>query len=259
MEIEKNLFKKRLKDGVQQIGLWSSICSKVGGEIIADAGFDWILLDTEHSPVEISEIYGLLQSVARGTAVPVVRIAWNDTILFKRALDIGVQSILVPFVQNAEEAKAAVAASRYPPKGIRGVAGSTRATRYGRIKEYIHEIENQLCIIVQIETSSALENLEDIASVEGIDAVFIGPSDLAASMGNIGNPEHPDVQANIRSALMRLNSIEIPCGILATNKEIAERYLNMGFAFVAGGVDTALLAKATDDLAISMRKVLSDS
>lgn len=247
--MERNRFKERLQTGETQVGIWSSLCSQVGAEILADAGFDWILIDTEHSPVDISGVYPLLQALSRGTASPVVRVAWNDPVLLKRVLDIGAKTVLVPFVQNAKEASLAVTSCRYPPKGTRGVAGSTRATRYGRDKTYFAKASDELCLVVQVETEDALLNLPEIADVEGVDAVFIGPSDLAASMGHIGDPGHEKVQAAIRSALRTLRNSRTPAGILAVTPEDAARYMSLGFNFVAGGVDTSMLAKASDDLA----------
>ena len=254
----QNGFKERLQAGEVQIGIWSSMCSHIGCEIIADAGFDWIVIDTEHSPVEISGVYPLLQALARGTASPVVRVAWNDAVLLKRVLDIGAQTVLVPFIQNAEEARRAVSACRYPPAGTRGVAGSTRATRYGRDKSYFRQASDSLCLIVQVETREALDNLAEIASVDGVDAVFIGPSDLAASMGHIGNPGQEEVQTEIRDAIETLQRAGAAGGILAVTPEDAERYIALGFRFVACGVDTALLANASDALAARMRSSVAN-
>ncbi|HVY99065.1 MAG TPA: HpcH/HpaI aldolase/citrate lyase family protein [Dongiaceae bacterium] len=248
-----NPFKDAIQAGRVQIGLWSSMCSVISTEIAADAGFDWILLDAEHSPVEVADLYPLLQASARGTAHAAVRLAWNDKVLIKRALDIGAQTILVPFVQNAEEARQAALACGYPPHGVRGVAGSTRATRYGRDKSYFKTARDGICLIVQVETVEALRSLEAIAAVDGVDAVFIGPSDLAASMGHIGNPGHEDVQQVLLGAVERLKAVGKPAGILAVTEADAKRYRDWGYVFVAAGVDTVLFARSVDALAAGMK------
>src|SRR5436189_3968558 len=167
MEMPVNTFKRAIREARPQIGLWCSSCSNLTAEVVAGAGFDWILVDTEHAPNELPAVLSQLQAIVDGTAQPVVRPAWNDTVLIKRLLDIGVQNLLVPYVQTAEEARAAVAATRYPPQGIRGVAVTHRANRYGRVKDYFQRIGDEICVMVQIETHVALRNLEGIAAVEG--------------------------------------------------------------------------------------------
>lgn len=253
MELNRNRFKHAIAAGELQIGLWSSLASNVSAEIIADSGFDWILLDTEHSPNEVPGLLSQLQAIegaASGVAAtPIVRPAWNDAVLFKRILDIGAQTLLVPYVQNAEEAARAVAATRYPPRGIRGVTGSGRGSRYGRVKDYLKKADDEICLIVQVETGEALTQLDAIAAVDGVDGVFIGPSDLSASMGFIGQPGHPDVQAAIKDAVGRLKSAGKPAGVLTVNEEEARRYIDWGFTFVAVGIDTLILARGADAMA----------
>ncbi|HEU5017773.1 MAG TPA: HpcH/HpaI aldolase/citrate lyase family protein [Pseudolabrys sp.] len=248
MELQRNAFKHALAAGHVQIGLWSSLCSPIAAEIVADAGFDWILLDTEHSPNEIPDLFGQLQAVARGTATPIIRPAWNDAVLAKRALDIGAQTLLFPYVQNAEEARRAVESTRYPPQGIRGVSVAARASRYGRTPGYLTKANSEICVLVQVETRTALDNLESIAKVAGVDGVFIGPSDLAASLGHLGNPQHETVQKAIHEAVDRLKALGKPAGILTGNQEEAKRYIDWGFLFVAVGADVGLLAKGADML-----------
>src|SRR5690242_16124753 len=192
-----NVFKSALAQGQKQVGLWSSLCSNIAAEIISGSGFDWIVIDTEHAPNEIPGLLSQLQAMSRGTAEPVVRCAWNDTVLIKRILDIGARSLLVPFVQNADEARRAVAATRYPPRGIRGVSVAPRANLYGSVSGYHQSAHENTCVIVQVETQSALGQIEAIAQVEGVDGIFIGPSDLAADLGHLANPRHPEVQAAI--------------------------------------------------------------
>jgi len=248
-EFQINAFKHGLAAGKLQIGLWSSLCCNIAAEIISDSGFDWILLDTEHSPNEVPNLLQQLQAVQRGTATPIVRPAWNDAVLAKRCLDIGAQTLLFPYVQNAEEARRAVASTRYPPQGIRGVAAAARASRYGRVPGYLGKANTEICVLVQVETREALNELEKIAKVEGVDGVFIGPSDLAASLGHIGNPAHPEVQAAIQDAVTRLKAVGKPAGILTGNEDEARRYIEWGYLFVAVGADIGLLAKNADALA----------
>jgi 4-hydroxy-2-oxoheptanedioate aldolase len=249
IEMPRNAFKQALAAGKPQIGLWNSLANPIVGEIIAGSGFDWVLIDTEHSPTELPDIFSQLQALATGTATPVVRPAWNDPVLIKRILDVGATSILVPFVQNAEEARKAVAATRYPPAGIRGVATSTRASRFMRIKDYLRKANDEICVLVQVETKTALDNLEAIAAVEGVDGVFIGPSDLAAALGYLGNPGHPDVQAAISDAVKRLKAKKKAAGILTSVDADSKRYLAEGYTFVAVGTDVGLLARNAEALA----------
>jgi 4-hydroxy-2-oxoheptanedioate aldolase len=254
MEISRNTFKQALQQRQRQIGLWSSLCSNLVAELIAHSGFDWIVLDTEHSPNELPDLVSQLQAMGLGTATPVVRAAWNDTVLIKRILDVGAQSILLPYVQTAEEARHAVAAVRYPPRGVRGVAGASRASNFGRVRDYLKLADEQICLLVQVETRKALDELEAIAAVEGIDGVFIGPSDLAASLGHLGQPQHPETQQALRQAAERLDRLGKAAGILAMAEADARRYMEWGYSFVAVGMDTVLLARAADALAKTFRE-----
>jgi 4-hydroxy-2-oxoheptanedioate aldolase len=249
MDLPRNAFKHAIAAGRLQIGLWCSLCSNIGVDIVRDCGFDWLLLDTEHAPNEIPDLLSQLQAVEGGTATAIVRPAWNDNVLVKRCLDIGARALLVPYVQNPEEAKSAVAAIRYPPAGVRGVAAASRASRYGRVSCYLKTADTEICLLVQVETRSALDQLEAIASVEGIDGIFIGPSDLSASFGHIGNPAHPDVQKALEDAVRRLRAIGKPAGILTGNEEEARRYIGWGYTFVAVGSDIGLLGRGADALA----------
>ena len=253
MELSRNTFKQALQQRQLRIGLWSTLCSNIGAEIIAHSGFDWILLDTEHSPNELPDLVTQLQAMSAGTAAPVVRAAWNDPVLIKRILDIGAQSILLPYVQTAEQARAAVASVRYPPKGLRGVSGSSRASQFGRIKDYLRKADEEICLLVQVETKSALDELEAIAAVEGVDGVFLGPSDLSASLGHLGDAQHPETQGALQDAVRRLTRAGKAAGILATLESDARRYIGWGYSFVAVGIDTALLASGADALARSFK------
>jgi 4-hydroxy-2-oxoheptanedioate aldolase len=253
VDINRNAFKRALQKRELQIGLWSSLCSNLAAEIIAHSGFDWIVLDTEHSPNEVPDLVSQLQAMGKGTASPVVRAAWNDTVLIKRILDIGAQSILLPYVQTAEEAGRAVAAVRYPPRGVRGVSAASRASNFGRVKEYLKKADEEICLLVQVETSAALEQLESISGIEGVDGVFIGPADLSASLGHLGDPQHPRTQRALEDAGRRLASLGKPAGILAVVEADARRYIEWGYNFVAVGIDTTLLATSADALARSFK------
>lgn len=254
VRLPPNRFKAALLDGHQQIGLWSSLCSNIVAEIISASGFDWILIDTEHAPNEIPGLLSQLQAMVNGTAEPVVRCAWNDAVLIKRILDIGARSLLVPFVQNAGEAGRAVAATRYPPLGIRGVSVAPRANLYGRVSNYHGRAHEDICVLVQVETAAAVHEIEAIAGVPGVDGIFIGPSDLAADLGHLGNPNHPDVQAAIARAVARIRAAGKAAGILTSDADAAARYLELGFTFVAVGSDAGVLARGTAALAAQCKE-----
>jgi 4-hydroxy-2-oxoheptanedioate aldolase len=256
MDFPVNRFKKALRDGTPLIGLWSSLSSPAATEILADSGFDWILIDTEHAPNETPMVADQLRAASLGTASPVVRPAWNDQVILKRLLDVGVQTLLVPFVQSPDEAARAVAATRYPPRGIRGVASVHRANRYGRVPDYFARADDEICVLVQLETRAAVDALEAIAAIDGIDGLFIGPSDLAASLGHLGNNGHPEVRQTIEKACRRAQAVGKPIGILAPLEADARAYIQMGFAYVAVGSDVVLLRNGCDAL-VKMYKALS--
>jgi 4-hydroxy-2-oxoheptanedioate aldolase len=247
-ELPLNHLKRALREGRPQIGFWSGLSSHITVEVLAGSGFDWLLLDTEHSPNELTMVLHQLQAMTGGTASPMVRPAWNDAVIFKRLLDVGVQSFLVPFVQNADEARRAVAATRYPPDGTRGVATSVRANRYGRVKDYVKHVHEELCVVVQVETRVALGHLEAIASVDGVDGLFIGPNDLAADMGHLGNSAHPEVRAEIDRAIGRIRATGKIAGILAPIEADARHWLEIGCLLVAVGSDVGLLARQSEAL-----------
>jgi 4-hydroxy-2-oxoheptanedioate aldolase len=253
MQLPQNNFKRGLAAGHQQIGLWCSLPGAYVAEAMAGSGFDWLLFDTEHSPGDVLSVLAQLQAAAPYPVSPVVRPASNDTVLIKRFLDIGAQTLLIPYVQNAQEARHAVAALRYPPDGVRGVSGVTRATRFGRVANYGKRAEEELCLLVQIETQEALDALEDIAGVDGVDGVFIGPADLAASLGHVGEPGHPKVTALIEEAIRRVRACGKPAGILTPDTAFAARCIELGTTFTAVGVDAGILARATEKLAQQFR------
>ena len=249
-----NKFKRDLGKR-QQMGIWSTMGSPALAELLAGCGFDWILIDTEHSPIELPDIIDHMRAVAASGISVVVRPAWNDMVSIKRVLDQGAQSILLPYIQNAKEAAQAVSYLRYPPHGVRGVSGGSRAANYGLTPQYFKHAEAELCLIVQIETTEALAQIEEIALVPGVDAVFIGPADLAASMGQIGNSSHPDVQAAIDSGFRRLKAIGKPCGYLTTNEDEVARRIQDGIDFISLNTDGALIVKAATGLVQRVRKI----
>ncbi len=245
-----NAFKEALKAGRPQIGLWLGLCSSYSAELLAGAGFDWLLIDGEHAPNNVQTVLTQLQAIAPYPSQPVVRPSWNDPVQIKQLLDVGAQTLLVPMVQNAEEARLAVSATRYPPAGIRGVGSAlARASRWNRVPDYIHQANDAMCVLVQIETREALKNLPQILNVDGVDGVFIGPADLSADMGHGGNPQHPEVQAAIEDAIQQIRQAGKAPGILMANEQLAKRYLELGALFVAVGVDTTLLARGAEALA----------
>jgi 4-hydroxy-2-oxoheptanedioate aldolase len=249
MDLPLNPFKRAIKAGHLQIGLWSSLSSNLSVEVLAGAGFDWLLIDTEHSPNELPMVLGQLQAMTGGTAHPIVRPAWNDVVLIKRFLDAGVQTFLVPYVQNEDEARKAVAATRYPPRGVRGFAGTTRASRFGRVKDYHTRCEDEICVLVQVETRVALGHLEAIAKVEGVDGVFIGPGDLSADLGYLGKLTHPDMTAVIDDTIHRIKAAGSIPGILINDEALAKRYIEAGCLFTAVGGDVGILARGAEQLA----------
>ncbi|MGD9953981.1 MAG: HpcH/HpaI aldolase/citrate lyase family protein [Burkholderiales bacterium] len=253
MDLPKNPFKRALREGRAPIGLWSSLSSNYTVEVIAGAGYDWILLDMEHSPNDLESLLAQLQAASPYPTHPVVRVPWNDMVTVKRVLDVGAQSLLVPYVQNAEEAKAAVANTRYPPAGVRGVAGTTRATRFGRVKDYAKRAHEEICVLVQVETKSALDQLEAICAVEGVDGVFIGPADLHASMGYPGETANPAVLPLIENAMRRIRKAGKAAGYLSPVEADAKRMLGAGAQFVAVGADVGLLARGAESLLAKFR------
>jgi 4-hydroxy-2-oxoheptanedioate aldolase len=251
--IPENKFKRALGNK-QQLGIWSTLAGASLAELLANCGFDWMLIDTEHSPNELPGVIDHLRVCQAAGIAAVVRPAWNDTVLVKRLMDQGAQSLLFPFVQNAQEAAAAVAATRFPPHGVRGVSGGSRGAGYGLWPDYFKRYADEVCVLVQIETAEALARIEEIAAVPGVDGVFIGPADLAAAMGHLGNAQHPDVQSAIDSGFARLKKLGKPSGYLTTNEQEVERRLAQGVDFVSVTTDAALIGKAATGLLHRLRK-----
>ena len=252
MRIPTNDFKRRLLAGETQFGLWSGLVDPVAAEICAGAGFDWLLIDGEHAPNDVRSVLVQLQAIAASPTQAIVRPVAGSTHLLKQYCDIGVQTFLIPMVETAEQAAQMVAAVRYPPAGVRGVGtGLARAARWNRVEQYFTTSDQQMCVLVQIESAAGLEQLGAIAATEGVDGVFIGPSDLAASIGFLGQPEHPTVRTAVETAIQQIVAGGKAAGVLATNPDLARSYVATGARFVGVGTDTLLLAKATQQLAAS--------
>jgi 4-hydroxy-2-oxoheptanedioate aldolase len=249
MDLPQNRFKRALQEGKRQIGLWSSLSSNYTVEVIAGAGFDWLLLDSEHSPADLENLLTQLQAAAPYPSHPVVRVAWNDMVTIKRVLDIGAQSLLVPYVSSADEAKNAVSFTRYPPAGVRGVAGTTRATRFGRVQDYARRAHEEICLLVQVETQQALDNIDAISAIDGVDGIFIGPADLHASLGHAGEIANPKVKPLIEDAIRRIRKSGKAPGILTPNEADARHWLECGALFIAVGSDVGILARGAEALA----------
>ena len=253
MQTPINPFKQALRAGRPQIGFWLGLASPVCAEISAGAGFDWLLIDGEHSPNGLASILAQAQAIAAYPAThAIARVPVGHghvgTANIKQYLDLGIQTLLVPMVDSAEQAAALVQAMRYPPLGIRGMGGA-RASRWGRYPAYAKEANDQVCLLVQVETVQGLDNLEAIAATDGVDGVFIGPADLSASMGHVGNPGHPQVQTAMEDAVRRILACGKAPGFLTPDENLARHYLSLGVLFIAVGVDSGMMARATSALA----------
>ncbi|HEY8532354.1 MAG TPA: HpcH/HpaI aldolase/citrate lyase family protein [Micromonospora sp.] len=237
-----NRFKRRLLAGEPTVGIWCNITDSVVTEICASAGFHWLLLDAEHAPHDLRSILHNLQAAAPYDTEIIVRPPHGDEVSIKRLLDIGARNLLIPMVETPEHAAAMAAAVCFPPHGTRGVSSQTRAGNWGRNKDYLHHAREELCLILQIESARAVENVESIARVSGVDALFVGTADLAASLGHLGNPGHPEVKAAVNRVVAVARDVGIPLGTLTRDIDAAHRYLESGFSFVGVGTDTAILA-----------------
>ena len=258
MQTPINLFKKAMAEKRAQIGLWVGLADGYAAEILAGTGYDWLLVDGEHAPNDVRSVLAQLQGISSAWSAlpegatrpqPIVRVPVGDTTLLKQYLDIGAQTLLVPMVDTAEQAARMVQGMRYPPEGIRGMGSAlARASRWQAYPDYLHEANAQTCLLVQAETVEAMRNLDAIAATPGVDGVFIGPADLSASMGFVGQPNHPEVQAVIADAIARILKAGKAPGILSTTEEQARKWLAAGALFVAVGVDTIVLAAAAKQL-----------
>ncbi|MCR2826867.1 HpcH/HpaI aldolase family protein [Microbacterium sp. zg.Y909] len=230
-------------------GMWVCSGSPVVAEICAGSGLDWLLIDMEHSPNSLASVLAQLQAVAAYPITPVVRVPIGDPVTIKQVLDLGAQNLLVPMVSSADEARAVVAAVRYPPRGMRGVGSAlARSARWNRVDDYLSDADDHVSLLVQVETAAGVEAAADIAGVDGVDGVFVGPADLAASMGLLGQQSHPDVSAAVRRTFETVRAAGKPVGVNAFDPAVAERYLDAGASFVAVDADVALLARGSEAL-----------
>ncbi|MCE5973083.1 HpcH/HpaI aldolase/citrate lyase family protein [Sinirhodobacter sp. WL0062] len=249
MQIPHNSFKAAIVEGRQQIGIWCTTPHPAHAEALATCGYDWMLIDTEHAAVGLETVHAMLQAAAPWPTQCVVRPGSLDLVEIKRLLDIGAQSLLIPMVNTAEQAQLAVAATRYAPQGLRGYAGISRATHYGLVEDYATKAAGEICVLVQVESVEAVANIEEICAVDGVDGLFIGPADLAASMGYPGQGAHPEVRTVALDALARIRACGKPAGILTLNAEFLAAAHSAGTTFTAVGVDQALLLNAARSLA----------
>ncbi len=252
MKLQKNKFSHALQNQQAQLGLWISLSSPFCAEVVAPAGFDWALVDMEHSPNDYFSVLGQLQAFAATDTTAIVRPEWNNPVVVKRLLDLGAQGLLFPMIQSVTEAEMAVSSTRYPPHGTRGVSGATRATKFGRVTDYVASVECETTILLQLETAHAITEAENIAAVEGVSGIFFGPADIAADIGKVGNPMDPAVWALIKPAAQKLIAKGVPVGTLVLDPAFAAELLDDGFSFVACGTDASLLAKASDSLLASV-------
>lgn len=246
--LPRNAFKQALAENRRQVGLWVTFAHQPIAEVLADSGFDWLLFDMEHSPTDLHQVGQQLLAVRDRAVAPIVRVPILDMGWIKRVLDAGAPNIMVPNVRSAAEARDAVAFTRFAPEGLRGVAGSTRAGNYTRYKDYMARANDEIGVVVQIESREALDELDAICRVPGVDAVFIGPSDLAASLGHRGQSNHPEVQAAIAQAFRTANAAGKAAGVLAADGK-ADHYFEAGATMVGVGTDLHLLIAGADAVA----------
>lgn len=250
MPAPTNKFKQALKNGEKQIGCWIGLADSYCAEIAASAGFDWLLVDGEHAPNDLRSMLAQLQIIEKSNSSAAVRLPIGETWMIKQALDAGAQTILVPMVESAEQARKLVKACRYPPNGVRGVGASlARASNFGGIPDYLTTADEQICLLVQVESQAGLDALDDILAVEGIDGVFIGPADLAADMGYLGSQKEPKVVSAIEDAISRIAASDKAAGILTLDETFANRCMALGATFVAVGIDVTAYANAMRNLA----------
>ena len=256
MKLSSNPFTHAIAAGEKQVGLWISLASPFVAEVTAPAGYDWALIDMEHSPNDYFSVTGQLQAFASSKTTAIVRPESNNPVAVKRLLDLGAPGLLFPMIQTVQEAELAVASTRYPPRGIRGVSGAMRANKFGRVTDYVARIEDETTVILQLESAEAIARAEQIAAVDGVSGVFFGPADIAAAIGKVGRPMDPDVWALIRTAGQKLITQGVPVGTLVLDAGFAVELLNEGFSFVACGTDASLLAKASDALLSTVKRGL---
>jgi len=256
MDLPVNHFKRAIAADRTPVGVWLSGGGPATAEALGCAGYDFLVVDMEHAPLDVAQMIDVLRAIAGTPAQPVVRPPWNDTVMVKRVLDAGAQTLLFPFVQNADEARRAVAATRYPPEGVRGVAGTHRASRFGMVDNYVKRANGEICVIVQIETIAAFERLPEIAAVPGVDSIFIGPADLSASMGHLGEAGHPAVQEKLQTGARTCRKLGKPCGIIGANPDMVRKFLDYGFSWVAMSSDLGLMVGRAQEYLGKLRGTL---
>jgi len=250
MEIPKNRLKRELRAGKAQIGLWVGLADAYAAELLCTTGFDCLVIDAEHAPNDLRSVLSQLQAMAPYPVNAIVRPACASVELIKQYLDVGAQTLIIPMIESAEQARQAVAATRYPTRGVRGVGSAlARASRWNQIEDYLARSDQEICVLVQVESVHALRHLEAICAVDGVDGVFFGPADLAASMGLLGKPGDPAVQAAIIQGIAAVSRAGKAAGTLTSDRALARRYLDHGAQLIAVGVDTTLLVQAARDLA----------
>ncbi|HET9764352.1 MAG TPA: HpcH/HpaI aldolase/citrate lyase family protein [Casimicrobiaceae bacterium] len=259
MELPVNEFKRAIARGGTPVGAWLVSGAPSTAEALGCVGFDFLVVDMEHTPIDVPQMTDILRAIAGTPAQAIVRPPWNDMVWTKRVLDAGAQSVLFPFVQNAEEARRAVAYTRYPGAGVRGVAAMHRGSRYGTVADYQKRAQEEICVIVQIETTSAFDQLAAIAAVPGVDSIFIGPADLSASMGLLGDMGNAAVQEKLRTGARGCRELGKPCGFVGANPQIVERFLDYGFSWVAVGSDVAMMVGRAQEFLSSVRKTVGTS
>ena len=256
MQLPANTFKAALRAGRPQLGLWLGLADAYVSELIASTGFDWLAIDAEHAPNDPRSVLAQLQALAPYPVQAVVRTACGDATLLKQYLDIGAQTLLVPMVESAEQAARIVAATRYPPTGLRGVGSAVaRASRWNQVDDYVHRCGEEICVLVQVESAAGLDNLPAIAATEGVEGVFFGPADLAASLGLLGKSADARVQDAITQGIKTVRATGKAAGVLSADPLIARKYLAAGALFVAVGIDTTLLVGAARDLRAAFKDV----
>lgn len=253
----QNPFKQMLASknlpGPYPVGTWAMSSSPLVAEALGCAGFDWAVVDMEHSPLDLQDLVHMLQAIAGTGMVPITRVPWNDAVMVKRVLDAGAQSLMFPFVQNSDEAKRAVAAAKYPPQGSRGMAGMSRGSRFGTVKDYFKVANQSVSVILQVETPEAMARIEEIAGVEGVDSIFMGPGDLSGAMGHVGNPMHADVVALMTDGVRRCHKLGVPVGTVGGTAEAVATYRASGIDYIGVASDLGLLMRQSASVLSSIR------
>lgn len=251
----QNPLKQLIKSGKKTVGAWAQLCSPFSTEILARAGFDWLLIDMEHAPGDMLTLVSQFQAMNGSSAVPMVRVPWNDVVWIKRILDAGAYALMIPYVNTREEAIQAVRSAKYPPLGFRGIAGSPRAAGYGRdTANYLKRANDELFVMLQVETPQAVENLEEIAKVPGVDALFVGPMDLSTSMGHFGNPAHPEVQAVIAQIEAKAKRLGMPLGTISGGWDQAKALFDRGYQLITVLSDSVLLSRLSAEAVAKFRE-----